>query len=83
MRETTVKTTAKKCRRPGGRELAGRKIIRCPHCREMLMDVDRYTRVEIFGAPERRHKPVKCEKIKTCAHCGGKVGYNLIPPTGA
>ena len=83
MRENTVITTTRKFGRPGGRELAGRKIIRCPHCREMLMDVDRYTKVEIFGAPERSHRPVRYEKIKSCPQCGKKVGYNLILPTGA
>jgi len=80
MSKPTTKTSTERRMRPGGRELAGRKIIRCPHCREMLMDVDRNTRVEIFGNPERRRKPVKYERIKLCSHCGGKVGYNLILP---
>jgi len=86
MRETNTRTDVKVriggYTRPGGRELAGRKIIRCPHCREMFMDVDRNTKVELFSIPERKRKPPNCEKIKHCSVCGGKVGYNLMLPTG-
>jgi len=78
---STRSNAARYTPRPGGRELAGRKIIKCPHCREMLMDVDRNTKVEIFSNPDHKRKPVKWDKIKFCSACGSKVGYNLILPT--
>jgi len=85
MREITATTgaiiSADRHIHPVGPELAGRKIIKCPHCREMLMDVDRNTKVQLFRIPEDKRKPINCEKIKLCSICGGKVGYNLIPPT--
>ena len=79
--KVTAKTGAERGTRPGGPELAGRKIIRCPHCREMLMDVDRNTKVELFSIPARKRKPVNCENTKVCTNCGGKVGYNLKEST--
>jgi len=70
-------SNTKKHTRPGGRELAGRKIIKCPYCRELLMDVDRYTKVEIFTIPAHKPKMVRYERTKPCPACGGRVGYNL------
>ena len=65
----------------GWRQLAGRKIIKCPHCREFLMDVDRFTKVELFNIPTGKHKSLKCEEYTQWAVCGGTVGYNLIKPS--
>ena len=75
--EYSMRKMNKKSARPGGRELAGRKIIRCPHCREMLMDVDRDTKVELYSIPKGKRKPAICKELKQCSACGGKVGYNL------
>ena len=57
-------------------KLAGRKLIKCPHCRELLMDLGKNEKAELFRLPTR--KPIRWEEIKQCAACGGKVGYNLI-----
>ena len=81
-RTTAQPKTMERKPRPGGRELAGRKIIRCPHCREMLMDIDKNEKVELFSKPDAKQKPVKYKKIKQCDVCGQKVGYNLIRPAG-
>jgi hypothetical protein len=80
MMETIKKTGTVKQGRPGGRELAGRKIIRCPHCREMLMDLDKNEKVELFKITVRKskNKPVRYKETKQCAACSNKVGYNLI-----
>jgi len=68
-------------KRPGAapRALAGRKLIKCPHCRELLMDLDKSEKVELFSIPARRaRKHADYQKVRQCAVCGGKVGYNLI-----
>jgi len=58
-------------------ELKGRKLIKCPICRELLMDLDRYEKVELFKLPTR--KPHKWQKEKVCAICKNKIGFTLIP----
>ncbi len=57
-------------------ELKGRKLIKCPYCRELLMDLHRDDKVELFTLPTR--KPVRWQEVKQCAACNGSVGYNLI-----
>ena len=72
--QSVIKTNVKKTRA----ELVGRKLIKCPHCRELLMDLDRNDKVELFRIPARKRKPANCEKAGQCESCGGTVGYNLI-----
>ena len=79
MKGTITKSGAERKTRPGGSELAGRKIIKCPHCREVFMDLDKTEKVELFCIPAGKRKPVNCEKIKPCKFCGGRVGYNMTP----
>ena len=57
-------------------ELKGRKLIKCPVCRELLMDLDKTEKVELFRVPTR--KPHKWKEIKVCAVCKSKIGFNLI-----
>ena len=64
--------------RPHG--LEGRKLIKCPHCGELLMDVDREVKVELYSLPARKH--IRYEKSRQCDACGGKAGYNLKPAMG-
>ena len=58
-------------------ELKGRKLIKCPICRELLMDLDKTEKVELFKLPTR--KPHKWQEEKVCAICKSKIGFNLIP----
>jgi len=58
------------------RGLVGRKLIRCPRCAELLMDVDRNEKVELYRLPTR--KRVNYEETKQCAACGSMIGYNLM-----
>ena len=62
--------------RPSGRkELAGRKIIKCPHCTEILIDVDRYTLVQIFRIPKNKRKHrVSGIEYRKCYFCKNEVG---------
>lgn len=62
--------------RPAGRsELTGRKIIKCPYCRDYLTDVDRYTRVELYRRPKNKPvKPFPGQIFKQCDICKGEVG---------
>ena len=76
MRSAVQPNAAKKTRA----ELKGRKLIKCPHCRELLMDLGRNDRVELFKLTAR--KPVRWQKVKQCAACNSKIGYNLIPFAG-
>ena len=74
-------TGAGKPERPGGRGLAGRKIIRCPHCRDILMDIDKNDKVELFSLPARAPRnTVRYQEVKQCHSCRRKTGYNLISP---
>ena len=73
--QTAIKTANVKKTRE---ELKGRKLIKCPHCRELLMDLDKDDKVDLFCIPARKRKPVCWERTKQCEICGGKVGYNLI-----
>jgi len=62
-------------RRAGRPELAGRKLIKCPYCREYLTDVDRHTLVQMYAL--RKGKPKKHipgQIYKTCDVCKGEVG---------
>jgi uncharacterized protein with PIN domain len=70
MNQTAQKTSA---------ALRGRKLIKCPHCRELLMDLDRSEKVEVFRLPARR--PVSYQEVKICPACQCKIGYTLIKPT--
>ena len=75
MRDATPAAPMKKT----GAELKGRKLIKCPHCRELLMDIGRNDRVELFKLPAR--KPVRWQKVKQCAVCNSKIGYNKTQET--
>ena len=67
-------------RRAGSPELFGRKIIKCPYCREIIMDVDRTTMVEIFRLPKSGKKKIKCQEYKKCDICKNEFGYNIKDP---
>ena len=40
-------------------ELMGRKLIKCPHCGELLMDLDRNDKVDLFCIPARKREERK------------------------
>ncbi len=56
-------------------ELKGRKLIKCPCCRELLMDLDRNEKVELFILPTRKWRHY--EEVKVCDACKRKIGYTL------
>ena len=62
--------------RPTSRkELVGRKIIRCPNCRNILIDVDRNTLVRIFQTPKNKRKPnTPGLEFRKCFICKSEVG---------
>ena len=62
-------------RRVGHPELAGRKLIKCPYCRELLTHVDRQTLVQVFRLPiGKPKKPIPGQVFKMCASCKSEVG---------
>ena len=75
----TVKNNKKANVKKTRAELAGRKLIKCPTCRELLMDLDRNDKVELFKVSTR--KPVRWKEIKMCVVCNSKIGFNLITGT--
>ena len=75
----TVKRNGKTNVQKTRAELKGRKLIKCPVCRELLMDLDKNDKVELFKLPTR--KPVRWEEIKMCAVCNSKIGFVLIKGT--
>jgi len=62
-------------RRAGRPELAGRKIIKCPYCRELLTHVERETAVRIYALQKGKQKnPIPGLFIKRCDACKKDVG---------
>jgi hypothetical protein len=65
-------------RRAGRPELAGRKLIKCPYCTELLIDVDRNTLVQVYGMAKevrgKRRKRIPGLTYRKCSACKGEVG---------
>ena len=61
-------------RRVGRPEMAGRKLIKCPHCRELLTHVDRSTSVQMYGIPKGKKKEIPGMIVKRCASCKADIG---------
>ena len=60
------------------RNLKGRKLIKCPYCREYLIDVDRNTLARIYRAKKGKGlRPIPGMKSKPCKSCHGTVGIVL------
>ena len=65
-------------RRVGHPELAGRKLIKCPYCRELLTHVDRHTSVRIYSLSKDIHKKqIPGLFIKRCDICKNEVGVMM------
>lgn len=62
-------------RRAGRNALAGRKVIKCPYCGEVLADVDKDKKVTVYRMPSR--KKYICHSYRQCLHCKGEVGIVL------
>ena len=61
--------------RNGRPELAGRKLIKCPYCTELLTDVDRNTNVQIYRLSKgKQQKPIPGLKFQKCPACKNEVG---------
>jgi hypothetical protein len=54
----------------------GRKIVKCPHCSEMLTETDIDTKVEVY------HKPAllssSCQFHMQCINCKNTVGLSIV-----
>jgi len=64
-------------RRIGQAELVGRKIIKCPYCRESLTDVERHTTVQIYRRAcgvGKKPRPIPGQMFKMCGTCKSEVG---------
>ena len=61
-------------RRSGRPVLASRKLIKCPHCRELLTHVDRNTVVRMYGIPKGKKKDIPGLIIRRCSFCKADVG---------
>jgi hypothetical protein len=65
------------------KETKGKKLIKCPHCREYLMAVDPSVLVEVYRAKKGKgFKPVQGLEAHVCVSCEGKVGIVLIQSEG-
>ncbi len=60
-------------RRVGRAALVGRKLIKCPHCREYLMEISRDTLVTIYRLPSQKVRLTRSQ-IRRCEFCKGEVG---------
>ncbi len=67
-------------RRIGEPELAGRKLIKCPYCRQLLTSVDRDTQVRMYKLPKgKKKKEMPGIVYSRCQSCKGDVGMLLTP----
>jgi len=63
------------CRRVGKQELAGRKLIKCPFCREYLTSIDRNAKVRLYRKPENvNQKEIPGLIALKCPPCKNDVG---------
>jgi len=51
---------------------AGKKIIKCPHCKKTFTTVDENVKVEIY--PHSSKTKVVCHKVMPCMACNRPVG---------
>jgi hypothetical protein len=51
------------------------KNIKCPYCKEDLIEVVWHTTVDLYRLPAR--KPVKCHMVRQCEICNGEVGMYI------
>ena len=62
-------------RRVGKAELAGRKLIRCPHCTEYMTSIDRNARVRLYQKPKNgRQRDIPGLIDLQCPSCKNDVG---------
>ena len=62
-------------RRVGHPELVGRKLIKCPFCRGLLIYVNRNISVRIYHMPRGKHQNVPDLFVKRCNSCKKEVGF--------
>ena len=68
-------------RRMGHTVLTGRKLIKCPHCSELLMDIDRELAVRIYRIGNGKRD--QCAQVPgmtfiVCKACRSEVGYTTM-----
>lgn len=63
-------------------KVKGRKLIKCPYCREYLIDVAPTTLVRVFCASKGKLKPIEGQTSKQCPACKGKVGLVMTESQG-
>ena len=62
-------------RRVGKQELAGRKLIKCPFCREYLTSIDRNAKVRLYKkAPNKRQQDIPGLIALKCHYCKEDIG---------
>ena len=62
-------------RRVGKAELAGRKLIKCPLCREYLTSIDRNAKVRLYQKPRStKQKDIPGLLVLKCHYCKEDIG---------
>ena len=56
---------------------AGRKLIRCPSCREVLLDIHKDTRVQLYRV-NRGKAFIPKVHYRKCYFCKDEVGIKII-----
>ena len=57
--------------------LSERKVVKCPHCKEVFFDIDRHTTVRIFrkrSGSNKKPKPIPGQIFKRCNACNNEIG---------
>ena len=66
-------------RRSGHPDLAGRKLIKCPYCRELLTHIDRNASVKMYRIPKGgQKKQIPNVFLKRCNICKNEVGIAMV-----
>ena len=61
------------------KDLAGRKLIKCPRCAEVLLDIDRDSLVQIFRVSKKKRKEyVPKVHYRKCYFCKEEVGVKIV-----
>jgi len=63
---------------PYRRELAGRKLIKCPKCTELLIHIDKDTLVQIYAVSKKKKSYVPKVQYRVCYFCNEEVGVKIV-----
>ena len=74
----SLRTPRVALKNPYRRELAGRKLIKCPHCTELLIHIDRGSLVQIYQVSKKKKTYVPKVQYRMCYFCNEEIGVKIV-----